>query len=442
MRRRGGAAGGFIGRDHLVYISSVLSHAPGIFSLVIAESVEVASAVDLIQGQSAMMTAAEADLVWSYTGNGAAFQIDAGAKLEINGLTVAASSGIAFRVAAAAILLGTPMLSNGPITCAGLRTGVYAPPGLECAEAAARVTIGGPCFISSAGEALPLSFVKYSGPVPADFVDAIGKHAAGLYTLNLGADFQASAPLNVEAGMHVAIVGGPDTPDWSCGACGAGNDAGGDAFAIASGGFLILDRLALPGTLAFSNAHFGVVAFEDCAVDGAPLTVQVPTPWSGTAGQLAAALAAGLSPTVADPQCFEEATYDAVEAFISHARGPFCRRAGAFAAQPLLGACTVEACEGLCGAADAGCGAACAAMPAALLAAGVTGQQFVAGTAAGAPPPPFAVPSVPPSFAMSTAQNCEVVARSPRGMRTQLHYSYCMRKPPFIPDQAKGISCS
>jgi hypothetical protein len=246
--------------------------------------------------------------------------------------------------------------------------------------------------------------------------------------------------------MHVTVAG-EDTPGWSYGGEGA-------AFEVAPGGFLTLDRLALHGGVAVDggsltvsrstldpavavSASGGVVAFEDCAVDGAPLTVQVPTPWSGTAGQLAAALAAGLSPTVADPQCFEEATYDAVEAFISHACGPFCRRAGAFAAQPLLGACAVEACEGLCGAADAGCGAACAAMPAALLVAGVTGQQFVAGTAAGAPPP-FVVPS-----ACAPCQHTAGIASSRlAARRMHAHLQLFPLRASVIPDQTKGISYS
>jgi hypothetical protein len=40
-----GAAGdgGFIGHDHVIYISSVLSHASGIFSLIVIESVAVAT---------------------------------------------------------------------------------------------------------------------------------------------------------------------------------------------------------------------------------------------------------------------------------------------------------------------------------------------------------------------------------------------------------------
>ena len=57
------ATGGFIGHDYLVYISSVLSHAPGIFSLVVTESVVVATAVDLVAGQSATMAATAAHCI-------------------------------------------------------------------------------------------------------------------------------------------------------------------------------------------------------------------------------------------------------------------------------------------------------------------------------------------------------------------------------------------
>ena len=77
-------AGGFIGRDYLVYISSVLSHAPGIFSLVVTDSASVATAVDLVAGQSATMAGAGDGLVWSYTGSGAAFLVGAGASLQIS----------------------------------------------------------------------------------------------------------------------------------------------------------------------------------------------------------------------------------------------------------------------------------------------------------------------------------------------------------------------
>jgi hypothetical protein len=90
------------GRDHLVYISSVLSHAPGIFSLVVTESMAVATAIDLVSGQSATMAGVAASLVWSYTGSGTAFLVGAGTSLQISELTLAA--GTAFFVAGGSAL--------------------------------------------------------------------------------------------------------------------------------------------------------------------------------------------------------------------------------------------------------------------------------------------------------------------------------------------------
>jgi hypothetical protein len=81
-----GAAGdgGFIGHDHAAFISSVLSHAPGIFSLIVSDSIEVGTAVDMVAGQSATIIGeAEAPPVWTYSGSGAAFAIGPGAELEV-----------------------------------------------------------------------------------------------------------------------------------------------------------------------------------------------------------------------------------------------------------------------------------------------------------------------------------------------------------------------
>jgi hypothetical protein len=89
------APGGFIGGDHLVFVFSVLSHAPGIFSLVITESASVATAVDLVAGQKATVTAAGAGMTWTYTGSGAAFRVGAGASLGISGIALAGPAGSA-----------------------------------------------------------------------------------------------------------------------------------------------------------------------------------------------------------------------------------------------------------------------------------------------------------------------------------------------------------
>ena len=140
------AAGGFIGRDHLVFISSVLSHAPGIFSLVITESVEMATAVDLVAGQSATMAAAEADVTWTYTGSGAGFLVGAGASLGITDIVVASASGLAFRLGAGATLTGTPHLQSGVISCSALAAGIGVS-ALDCTQtdaATGSITLAGP----------------------------------------------------------------------------------------------------------------------------------------------------------------------------------------------------------------------------------------------------------------------------------------------------------
>ena len=49
--------------------------------------------------------------------------------------------------------------------------------------------------------------------------------------------------LAVGGAMHVSIAGGDETPDWAY-------TGVGDAFEVAPGGFLTLDRLALHGGVA------------------------------------------------------------------------------------------------------------------------------------------------------------------------------------------------
>jgi hypothetical protein len=137
----------------------------------------------------------EANAAWGYSGSGAAFVLGAGAHLQIEQLEIGAESGLAFRLDPGATLTGSPQLSSGLIACSTLTAGVYALAGLACTQAEAGITLAGPTFVSVAGESLPLSFVQYQGPVPADFFDALDKHAAGLYTLTLGADFDAAGPV-------------------------------------------------------------------------------------------------------------------------------------------------------------------------------------------------------------------------------------------------------
>jgi hypothetical protein len=76
-----------------------------------------------------------------------------------------------------------------------------------------------------------------------DFTNAVLTQAQGLYTLDLATDFGAGAPVAVGFGMHVTVAGGEGTPGWSYG-------GEGDAFEVALGGFLTLDRIALHGNVA------------------------------------------------------------------------------------------------------------------------------------------------------------------------------------------------
>jgi hypothetical protein len=235
-----GAAGGFIGHDYLVYISSVLSHAPGIFSLVVTESVVVATAVDLVAGQSATMAATGADITWSYSGSGAGFLIGAGASLGITGIAVAAASGLAFRLDAGATLSGNPRLGSGPITCEALVAGIGTS-ALDCATdaAAGLITLAGPTFVSSSGSALPLGSGKYLGDVLTDWTDAVYTHEVGVYPLNVAADISTSTAVPVAASMHVSVLGGAESqPSWRYTGKGA-------AFSVAAAGFLTLDCLVL-----------------------------------------------------------------------------------------------------------------------------------------------------------------------------------------------------
>jgi hypothetical protein len=68
--------------------------------------------------------------VWGYQGDGPAFVVGPQADLEIRQVVVAATSGLAFRVAGSALLrLGDLQLQRGDgsaagVSCAGLATGV------------------------------------------------------------------------------------------------------------------------------------------------------------------------------------------------------------------------------------------------------------------------------------------------------------------------------
>ena len=69
-------------------VSAILSHAAGVYSLMIAKSTIVSTAVDMVAGQSATIRGTRDDLdgsvpVWSYVGSDAAFRLGAGSHLEM-----------------------------------------------------------------------------------------------------------------------------------------------------------------------------------------------------------------------------------------------------------------------------------------------------------------------------------------------------------------------
>eukprot|EP01051_Picozoa_sp_SAG22_P020628 SAG22_NODE_4244_length_1329_cov_80.413821_2_plen_101_part_00 len=78
-----------------------MTHAAGTFVLTMLVSAQIGTAADLVAGQSALLHGiAEGESpVWTFLGEGPAFIVGAGAELEISAVTVAATSGLAFRIA-------------------------------------------------------------------------------------------------------------------------------------------------------------------------------------------------------------------------------------------------------------------------------------------------------------------------------------------------------
>ena len=170
--------GGFIGRDCDRFVSSLLSHGPGVFSLTMDKSVTVATAVNMVTGQSAMMDGSgqAKQPIWAYTGpsKNAAFELESGAKLQVRQVEFF-TGGLAFRVENSATLSGSLWLSpwqlssvRSEVTCTGLRQrasddGVnFGESGfsssVDCTQdAAAGVVLSGPAFITSSGGTLQIA---------------------------------------------------------------------------------------------------------------------------------------------------------------------------------------------------------------------------------------------------------------------------------------------
>eukprot|EP01050_Picozoa_sp_SAG11_P021883 SAG11_NODE_3992_length_2119_cov_2.370297_2_plen_613_part_01 len=94
------ALGSCITRRAQTWLENIITHAAGTFALELAVSVAVLTAADLVARQSAMLHGAVGvPPVWTYSGEGSAFIVGAGAELGISAVVVAATSGLAFRIA-------------------------------------------------------------------------------------------------------------------------------------------------------------------------------------------------------------------------------------------------------------------------------------------------------------------------------------------------------
>eukprot|EP01052_Picozoa_sp_SAG31_P061785 SAG31_NODE_20841_length_564_cov_1.101075_1_plen_111_part_01 len=88
--------GSYFGDDHVLFVSMLVSGAEGQYNLNFLSSAAVNAAAHLSGGQAAKVLAPHTlsrRPIWTYTGQGSAFIVESGAELEIEGVTVAASSG-------------------------------------------------------------------------------------------------------------------------------------------------------------------------------------------------------------------------------------------------------------------------------------------------------------------------------------------------------------
>jgi hypothetical protein len=267
----------------------VLSHAAGLFSLILTASASTGTALDLVGGQSARIHSGlvgGAPVVWAYSGSGSAFLVGAGAILEIADIVVAAAAGLAFRLAAGATLTGTPQLQSGAISCSALAAGIGSS-ALDCATDAGSITLAGPTFVSTSGSAMPLGSVKYLGEVLTDFTDALYTREVGLYTLDVSTDVRTATAIPVESSMHVTISGDASKPAWMY-------TGKGSAFTVAAAAYLTINSMtvdasgfevAAGGSISFSGSELsgslsvgGSLSMSDCDVtsdgDSVPLTIE------------------------------------------------------------------------------------------------------------------------------------------------------------------------
>jgi hypothetical protein len=168
------------------------------------------------------------------------------ADLEIRRVVVAATSGLAFRVAGSALLrLADLQLQRGDgaaagVSCAGLATGV-GQGGLTCADTGAGgVAVRGPLFVSTSGTGFGMGATKYMGQDRGVFEDAVSTKEPGLYTCQISHDEIVALTLPVESAMHVSIVGDDSMPQWSF-------TGKGPTFTVAVHAYFNLAYVTMPG---------------------------------------------------------------------------------------------------------------------------------------------------------------------------------------------------
>eukprot|EP01052_Picozoa_sp_SAG31_P005162 SAG31_NODE_223_length_19859_cov_14.949899_9_plen_1578_part_00 len=267
------ALGSCITRRAQTWLENIITHAAGTFALELAVSVAVLTAADLVAGQSAMLHGAAGGLppVWTYSGEGSAFIVGAGAELEISAVTVAATSGLAFRIADSSTIMVTSLQlqkgdgSSDAISCAALATGV-GQAGLTCADTGfGSVNVAGPLFISTSGTGFGMGATKYMGDDRGVFEEAVSTREPGLYTCQISHDEIVTLTLPVESAMHVSIVGDDSMPQWSF----AGE---GLTFTVAVHAYLNLAYVTVPGS-QISLMRGGEVSLDHVQMQGAQIHV-------------------------------------------------------------------------------------------------------------------------------------------------------------------------
>eukprot|EP01052_Picozoa_sp_SAG31_P037566 SAG31_NODE_4871_length_2895_cov_3.380544_1_plen_607_part_01 len=263
----GGAAdGGYIGEDVPAFVSAVLSHAGGVFAVTLITSATTGTTVDLVAGQTAQVgvrsDGPSSTVTWTCTGSGAAFQIGAGATLQINQITVSAASGLAFRLDSGSSLSGSIRLASGPISCDALAADIGSA-AFDCTTtgpSAGPIMLTGPIVVSTSGAALALGSVKYLGAVLTEFTDALYSNDAGLYMLDVSTDVSTATVVPAQHSMHVTIDGDASRPAWVYSGEGA-------AFTVADAASMAIHGMTVDAG-EFDVAGGGSLSFSGAVLSG------------------------------------------------------------------------------------------------------------------------------------------------------------------------------